>query len=114
MSTGSRLLLLGLRGSGKTTFLAALWHLLEAGEIPSALTLDSLQPDRSYLNRIRNSWLSAKEVGRTSIRTVESVSLSLREGSTNKRVEITIPDLSGDPFGCNGRCVKHLGPTQTM
>jgi double-GTPase-like protein len=98
MSDGSRLLLLGLKGSGKTSYLAALWHLLEASELPSLLTIDALQPDREYLNQIRNNWLAFKEVGRTSIRTVQSVSLALRDKSINKKIDLTVPDLSGESF----------------
>ncbi len=92
------MLLLGLKGSGKTTYLAALWHLLEAGEAPAALALDALQPDREYLNRIRDNWLAFEEVGRTPIRGAETVSLVLRDRHKNSTAEVTIPDLSGESF----------------
>jgi|SRR5882724_2499614 len=97
-SNGSRLLFVGLPGSGKTTYLAALWHLMEAVEIPSSLSAESLQPDRTYLNRIRDNWLSFDEVGRTSLRDPETVNLVLRESRTLRRVDVTLPDLSGESF----------------
>jgi len=96
MSSGSRLLLLGLLGSGKTSYLAALWHLIEAGDIASSLKATILQPNREYLNRIRDSWLKFQEVGRTSLQTQETISLCLEDTETSSSVDITLPDLSGE------------------
>jgi hypothetical protein len=98
MSSGSRLLLIGLRGSGKTSYLAALWHLIEAGELPTGLTTSQLQPNREYLNRIRDNWLRFQEVGRTSLRSQEMVSLLLRDARTDATIDITLPDVSGELF----------------
>jgi len=98
MSSGSRLLLIGLRGSGKTSFLAALWHLIEAGELPTALIASELQPDREHLNRIRESWLKFEPVGRTSLRSQEVTSLVLRDAATGTAIDISLPDLSGELF----------------
>jgi hypothetical protein len=98
MSNGSKVLLVGLRGSGKTSYLAALWHLIEAGEIPSGLVASHLQPDREYLNRVRDSWLRFQEVGRTSLRNQEIISLSLRDAQTETPIDIVLPDLSGELF----------------
>lgn len=98
MSTASNFLMLGLRGSGKTTFLAALWHYLESAEHSDRLALPLLQPDRDYLNRIRNSWLAMKPVGRTSSRANATVSLALHDNLTNSDINILIPDLWGELF----------------
>lgn len=98
MSSGSKLLLMGLRGSGKTSYLAALWHLIEAGEVPSALLASHLQPDREYLNRIRDNWLRFQEVGRTSLRSQEIVSLQLQDTQRGTDIDLVIPDLSGELF----------------
>jgi hypothetical protein len=90
--------MLGLRGSGKTTFLAALWHYLESAELDDELDIPQLQPDRDYLNSIRNSWLALQPVGRTSLRANTTVSMALRDKTTNTDVKISIPDLSGESF----------------
>lgn len=97
-SNGSRLLLVGLRGSGKTSYVAALWHLVEAGELPTALVASELQPDRTYLNSIRNSWLTFKPVERTSLRSQEVVSLVLRDAAKGAAIAISLPDVSGELF----------------
>jgi hypothetical protein len=98
MSTGSRVLIMGLRGSGKTSYLAALWHLVEAGELPTALVAAELQPDRQYLNRIRDSWLTFQPVGRTSLRSQEVISLILRDAVSDEAIDLSLPDLSGELF----------------
>lgn len=96
MSAASRLLMLGLKSSGKTSFLAALWHLVESGELPVSLTAPHLQPDREYLNHIRESWLSFREVGRTPLRVHEMLSLVLRDAKSGKAIDVSIPDISGE------------------
>lgn len=99
MSSGSRLLLVGLRGAGKTSYLAALWHLIEAGELPTSLVGSRLQPEREYLNRIRNNWIRFEEVERTSLRGgQEGLSLLLRDAQTGVNIDIILPDLSGELF----------------
>lgn len=97
-SDGSNLLMIGLRGSGKTTYLAALWHYLESAEIVDRLAVPHLQPDRNYLNSIRNNWLALKPVGRTSLRTRMEVSLLLEDTVTHSHISVTVPDLSGESF----------------
>ena len=59
--------MLGLPGSGKTTFLAALWHQFESAEIETAFIAERLQPDREYLKSIREAWLACEEISHTSI-----------------------------------------------
>jgi hypothetical protein len=44
-------LMLGLPKAGKTTFLAALWHVLKPGEIPGSLLMGPREGDQEYLNR---------------------------------------------------------------
>src|SRR5579863_6358676 len=96
MSVGSRCLLVGLKGSGKTTFLAALWHLVEASELPASLTMPKLQPNRRYLNDIRERWLRFEEVGRTPVVVHETLDLLLQDSRTGDLLELAVPDLSGE------------------
>jgi double-GTPase-like protein len=97
-SAVSRLLMLGLRGSGKTTYLAALWHYLESAELQGGLSVPQLQPDRDYLNKLRNSWLALWAVGRTSSRAPSEISLCLQDRATERNIEISLPDISGELF----------------
>lgn len=59
-------LMIGLPQTGKTTFLAALWHVVKnLHEVPGALSLKKLQGDQEHLNRICDNWLEFKQVART-------------------------------------------------
>src|SRR5271165_6669586 len=71
--------IIGLPGTGKTTFLAALWHLIDAGEVSTRLVLDKLIGDHSYLNSIVEAWRRCEEVPRTSMAAEASVAVHLHE-----------------------------------
>jgi hypothetical protein len=90
--------MLGLKGSGKTTYLAALWHFLESAEIGDDIVLPRLQPYRDYLNSIRSTWLSLERVGRTSMRSFNTATLSLQQRETGATFDVVLPDLSGESF----------------
>ena len=93
-----RYLLVGLPETGKTTFLAALWHTVESGEVPGSLCLHRLHGDREYLNKIRNDWLACRKLDRTFVQSEKLVSMQLREAEGTQITEVTIPDLSGETF----------------
>jgi hypothetical protein len=92
------ILLIGLKGSGKTTFLAALWHLLEAQEIPAALRTPLLQPDREHLNGIRGRWLDLKPMVRSGLQQAQTISVNLEDGGSGQLASLVIPDISGEVF----------------
>ena len=90
--------IMGLPGSGKTTFLAALWHLINAGEVPTGLVLDRLVGEHHYLNKIVDAWQQCKEVPRTSIASETRVSIHVHETSSGRKSVLGFPDLSGESF----------------
>ena len=45
-----RALLVGLPESGKTTFLAALWHIIASGDVNESLVLGAAGPSMEHLN----------------------------------------------------------------
>ncbi len=90
--------IVGLQRSGKTTFLAALWHLLDAGEVSSKFVLDKLIGDHSHLNTIVEAWRRCEEVPRTSMAAEVRVSIHVRETATENEAILHFPDLSGESF----------------
>lgn len=90
--------IIGLPESGKTTFLAALWHLIEAGEVATQLTLDRLDGDREYLNAIAECWRQCEKVPRTSGAGETDVSIWIHEPETGRRAKLGFPDLAGESF----------------
>jgi hypothetical protein len=88
---------LGLPGSGKTTFLAAFWHVVTSGEVDARLKLTSLRAgEASYLRAISDRWLGAKEQERTFQSGGRTVTLALHDGNTE--FQLSFPDLAGESF----------------
>ncbi|NGE93737.1 hypothetical protein [Morganella morganii] len=94
----SNFVIMGLPASGKTTFLAALWHLVEAGETDCLLKLDGYQGDLQYLNLIARAWRTFQPVPRTSQVGDKNVSIMLRNCKTSVPSTVFFPDLAGETF----------------
>ena len=58
-------LVVGLPRTGKTSFIAALGHVVESGEVPNSLQLVDLGNVRDRVNAISKEWLGYREVDRT-------------------------------------------------
>lgn len=93
----SRFISVGLPESGKTTYLAALWHVLESREVPGALQLAQLQANREYLNTIRDAWLSFSSVPRTLVPT-GGIAFALVDEANSLLGTVEFPDLPGESF----------------
>ena len=50
-ATPFQCLMAGLPGTGKTTFLAALWHVAKSHEVEGSMRLEKREGDQEYLNR---------------------------------------------------------------
>lgn len=97
MRTSANLLFIGLPGSGKTTFLAALWHVLSDGSGATSLKLTKLSGDRAYLNQITKEWRECSQVPRTNLQAEQVVVLHL-DGEGFGAFDLSIPDLAGEAF----------------
>jgi Double-GTPase 1 len=90
--------IIGLPGSGKTTFLAALWHLVQSVEVDTRLKFGGLrQGDFHHLNEIAKRWRSAMEQDRTQIAGMKTVSMDLI-ASDRSPVRLTFPDVPGEDY----------------
>jgi len=102
-------LIVGLPSTGKTTFLAALWHVVESEEVAGSLCLEKLHGNREHLNAIRDNWLGCHPVARTTISSETLVSMILKAHDGGKTTEIFFPDMSGETFMSHWRdrkCTK--------
>src|SRR5580704_5554303 len=95
-ATPFQCLMVGLPGTGKTTFLAALWHVAKSHEVPGSLRLEKREGDQEYLNNIANAWSKCAELVRTPSDGVMDVSIMLRDPEDNRLVRLSIPDMSGE------------------
>lgn len=89
---------LGLPSSGKTTFLAALWHLILTGEVRCGLSLDGFTSEYPYLNSIHDQWLDGNPVNRTPMDSEQIAKLNLKLNENGEKFTLFIPDLSGEEF----------------
>jgi double-GTPase-like protein len=88
----------GLQGSGKTTFLAALWHLMTSHDAGTKLRFGSLRDgDATHLNAIAARWRDTKSQIHTELGGGEFVSMNLLDPSGTP-LRLTFPDLSGEEF----------------
>lgn len=88
----------GFPESGKTTYLAALWHLITARADQTALKFASLLlGDSSHLNALAARWRDGLTQIRTETRSSQSVSMNLLDGS-GRPIRLTFPDLSGESY----------------
>lgn len=96
--TRRSIVVIGLPGSGKTTFLAALWHLIFSREIATQLGFGGLmQGDKKHLNEISTRWRNAQMQERTQIAGDRLVSLNFRSPSGDVTT-VTFPDVAGEAY----------------
>jgi len=89
----------GLPASGKTTFLAALWHVVfQRADSNAKLKFESLKDgDHVHLNAITRRWQQAKEQIHTETASGKLVSVNLKDGD-GRKIRLTFPDLSGESY----------------
>ncbi|AZU56446.1 hypothetical protein [Ralstonia pseudosolanacearum] len=93
-----RYMVFGYEGSGKSTFAAALWHLLDSRELKTALQKGKHSGDFRYLEEIAQSWSAGWEVERTKSDQLEDVAINLRHSQSNTELTLEFMDLPGERF----------------
>ena len=109
MSDNERVLVCGLPGSGKTTYIGALWHSISSNEVETSLVYDGLPDDREYLNMLSTKWLQCEEMEHTRIEENKQPEMKFR--IEEDRLSITFPDHSGEIWSNlweNRHYPKHL------
>ena len=97
-----RFLCVGLPDTGKTTFLVALYHVVESGEVPGSLRLQEgklFEVDRAYIQSQRERWLDYKQVVRNKVDRKDPIALTLIDSEApGDPIQLDLPDLSGETF----------------
>lgn len=93
----NRILIAGLPESGKTTYLAALWHILQHSQHPS-IRLARMPDDSAYLTSLSMLWLSCETVSHTTQETKRSTIISVETANGASQFDLELPDLSGESF----------------
>ena len=97
MSTQA-VVIIGLPESGKTTYLAALWHVITARDIPTRLLFANLLAGTAkHLNEIAARWRDAKKQDRTLMLGSRIVAMNLKDADGHE-VKVTFPDVPGEEY----------------
>jgi Double-GTPase 1 len=91
-------IMVGLPETGKTTFLAALYHVLEKRIVAGSLHLAAIPEKRDYLNVIRERWCDCLPQERTLTNTVFEVTLSVADQACTSANAVIFPDVHGELF----------------
>ncbi len=110
------IVVLGLPESGKTTYLAALWHLLQARKVDSKLKAPRLRAGEApHLNEIARRWLAGRKQERTSQDKNRTVTMELDSVAGDQFV-LAFPDVAGEAFAqiweereCDAEVISSLG-----
>ena len=95
--TTEEILLFGLPGSGKTTYLAALWYLLQQDDVEKKLYLNGWPDTREYLNQIAGKWARFTPVDRNLLTEgIKKIQICLENG--DDMVDLHVPDVSGESW----------------
>lgn len=96
--SSSSVVIIGLPGSGKTTFLAALWHLINSQDVETHLAFHSLgKGNIAHLNAIAEQWRDAKVQERTASGGLQMVTMNLVD-SSKVALQVTFPDVPGEAY----------------
>ncbi len=88
----------GLPDTGKSTFLAALWHAVNAGEHECAMELAETPVDASHLNTLVKVWQECRRQARTSTAQLRLSTVRLRSKASGDVFALTFPDAAGEEF----------------
>jgi len=96
----SKKILLGLHASGKTTFMAALWDLLQHDYSPTDLfnLINIHLIDTEYLTEIHEFWSAYKEVLHTRYEDRHHIDLYIQNINSQRQHTLSFLDLPGDIF----------------
>lgn len=104
-------LIIGMPESGKSTFIAAMRHLLLSGTVRTELELTGLADEEKHLNDLERNWLDCRLIERTKPATEGWVEFRVRDRATGGDSILSVPDLRGEAFeqpACSGQCQREL------
>jgi hypothetical protein len=95
-----RHVVIGFQGSGKTTYAAALWYLIDARakQVTTVLSKGAHRGEYTYLETIADAWERGYQVKRTGVGTWEPVTINLKAETVEGDIELSFIDMSGETF----------------
>jgi hypothetical protein len=94
VTTARTVTLMGLPRTGKSTYLGALWMIIQDDRAPEIREVD-IRGDRAYLQRLGEQVAQLQTVKRTEVDSDDGLELTVELGTLGE-VVLQIPDLSGE------------------
>lgn len=91
-------MVMGVQSSGKTTFAAALWYLIDSRELDTVLRKGVHNGDFQYLETIADNWAAGWQVIRTPTDAHEPIRINLKQPGGEEDIDLNFIDLSGETF----------------
>src|ERR1700730_1831814 len=88
--------LVGMAATGKTTFVAAFWNLIQETSANPLLRLRRLPEQAAYLTAIHDAWLHGTEAAHTSRSGGELIQIDI--SLSGRDLALSLPDPSGESF----------------
>ncbi len=92
------ILIAGLPGAGKSTYIAALWSTTKRTSCDYALKCHTKPTDTTYLNKLSEKWLNAEIVDRNSNESPEDIKITWEKNSSGELINLSVPDFKGEIF----------------
>lgn len=93
----SRLCLIGLPSTGKTTYIAALWSYLSSAVGEGDPRVTQMPDDPRYLNEIASAWAQGGLMPRNSLGATDRIEFTV-EMASGATTTLVLPDLPGESF----------------
>lgn len=93
-----RHVVMGLQSTGKTTYAAALWYLIDYREVQTVLERGQHIGDHAYLETLSARWADGWRVPRTPLQEIAHISMNLRDPKTKADIALRFVDLAGERF----------------
>jgi hypothetical protein len=87
--------LLGFVEAGKSTYLAATYHIANSTKVPGSLQISASEKDLEYIETLHEQWLRCRPLARTSGQSPQVVTLNLTKSDLPVGL-LRIPDPSGE------------------
>lgn len=98
MNSELRIIFIGFPSAGKSSFLGALWHVVEQGDVDDSMLLVTTVGDNEYITSLRSSWLACEPMGRTNKNSSREVMMTLRNRNDIDPITLVFPDVAGELF----------------
>lgn len=91
-------LIAGFPGTGKSSYITALWAVEKEGRTNHKLYCKDIPEDTQYLDKMHMQWLTRQEIDRTSFASIPPINLLMHSDSLDSDIVLSIPDFMGEVF----------------